>query len=159
MVAENEGDIDRIMSTICAGASYHVWTTPTDLGAKGWAGVRDYYVGFFAMKGHFFENDLQRILVDDDCVVTEAIMRQIKPGAILDHDAYGPGTGPIDPGELGSWDPSAHYLFEGRVLIVWPFDEDLMLVGEDAWAGGGRRVQKLADEDLPPAYLAMLARS
>jgi hypothetical protein len=156
MVAENEGDIDRIMASISPRASYHVWSTPDDIGCKGYDGVRQYYEGFFALKGHFFENDIQRIAVDDDCVVTEAVMRMIKPGSILAGDAYGPGTGPMDPGELGAWDPSAHYLFENRVVIIWPFDENLMLIGEDAYSGGARAARQLSDDELPPAYLKLM---
>ncbi len=159
MIAENDGDIDRIMESISPRANYHVWSTPEDIGCKGYDGVRDYYLGFFALKGHFFENDIERILVDDDCVVTEANMRMIKPGALLAGEAFGPGTGPVDPGDLGAFDPAAHYLLESRVLILWPFDENLMLIGEDAYSGGSRRMCKLSDDDLPPAYVALMARS
>jgi hypothetical protein len=159
MVAENEGDIDRIMAGISPRADYHVWSTPEDIGAKGFDGVREYYTGFFAIKGHFFENDLERILVDDDCVVTEATMRLIKPGSVLAGDAYGPGTGPMDPGELGAWDPEGHYVIENRVVVFWPFDEDLKLIGEDAYSGAIRSIRKLAADELPPAYRELLAPS
>ena len=159
MVAENEADVDRIMADISMDADYHVWSTPEDIGAKGFDGVRDYYVGFFELKGHFFENDLQRILVDDHCVVTEAIMRLIKPGAVLAGEAFGPGTGPMDPGDLGAFDPASHYLLESRVVIFWPFDDDDRLIGEDAYTGGAHSMRKLADDELPAAYLALLAKS
>jgi hypothetical protein len=147
------------MESVSPRADYHVWSTPEDIGAKGHDGVRDYYVGFFALKGHFFENDIQRILVDDDCVVTESVMRMIKPGDVLAGDAYGPGTGPVDPGDLGAFEPSSHYVLENRVVIIWPFDENLMLIGEDAYSGAMRSIRKLDDADLPPAYLELLARA
>lgn len=38
--------------------------------------------------------------------------------------------------ELGAWEHSAHHLLENRVLVVWPFDDEL-----------------------PPAYLALLTSS
>lgn len=159
MVAENEGDIARIMESISPHAEYHVWSTPEDVGCKGYEGVREYYEGFFAIKGHFFENDIRRILVDDDCVVTESIMRMIKPGSVLAGEAYGPGTGPMDPGELGAFDPRSHYMLENRVLIVWPFDDDLLLVGEDAYSGAMRSIVQLDGGDLPAAYLALMERA
>jgi len=159
MIAENDGDLERVMRTISPNAAYHVWAGPVDNGAKGRDGVRAYYEGFFAIKGHFFENDCQRILVDDDCVVTESVMRMIKPGTILGNEPFGPGTSPLDPGDEGAFDPDAHYLLVGRCLVIWPFDDDLLLIGEDAYASGSLTISKLRDDDLPDAYRALLARA
>ena len=159
MIAENEGDLERVMRSISPRAEYHVWAGPIDNGAKGVEGVRRYYEGFFSIKGHFFENDCQRILVDDDCVVTESIMRMIKPGRIMGDEPFGPDTEPLDPGEEGAFDREAHYLLEGRCLIIWPFDDELLLIGEDAYASGRLTISKLADDELPDAYRELLARS
>ena len=159
MIAENDGDVDRIMETISPHAAYHTWATPEDIGAKGIDGVREYYEGFFATKAHFFENDCQRIVVDDDGVLTEAVMRMIKPGAVLNGEAFGPGSGAFEHEGVSAFDPSAHYLLENRVVIIWVFDDDLLLVGEDAYAGAANTLRTLSDDELPAAYRELLART
>lgn len=159
LIAENASDIERVMATLTANPVYHTREPGGDKGPKGRDGVRAYYQGFFAIKGHFFECDFQYIAIDDDCVITEAIMRMIKPGRILGHAPFGPGSEPIDSGAEGEFDPSAHYLLEGHCVVIWPFDDDLLLVGEDGYSGGSLDVRKLSDDELPDAYTALLARS
>jgi hypothetical protein len=67
---------------------------------------------------------VDRLVVDDDCVVTEGVMRIAYPGAIvqlLGHE--------VD-------DPAAYYLFEARMAVFWPIDADGLVVGEETYTGG-----------------------
>ena len=40
LVAEIEGDVDRVMATVAPDPRYHVWVAPGDSGPKGFAGAR-----------------------------------------------------------------------------------------------------------------------
>ena len=83
----------------------------------------------------------------------------IKPGRILGYAPFGPGSAPIDPGAEEKFDPSAHYLLEGRCVVIWQFGDDRLIVGEDGYSGGSLDIRKLSDDELPDAYIALLERS
>jgi hypothetical protein len=72
--------------------------------------------------GQFYlEMDMDRIVVDDDTIVTEGDMRSVYYGA----DAANRGF-PVD-------DPQSFYLLSLRMLIVWPFDADGFITGEETY--------------------------
>ena len=52
-------------------------------------------------------------------------------------------------------DPEAFYLFETRMNVLWPMDEDGLILGEDSYVGGDGfeniQQRKLRDDELPPA--------
>ena len=54
-------------------------------------------------------------------------------------------------------DPSRHYLLTGRNVTLWPFDNDLLLVGEDSYSGGPTALRALKDDELPEGYKALFA--
>jgi hypothetical protein len=84
-------------------------------------------------------------VVDDDTVVTENAMRGIVPGAVAQARGYA-----ID-------DLDGHYLVANRTVILWVFDESCALVGEDSYASSDiTDIQRVPDDELPTAYLAML---
>ena len=55
-------------------------------------------------------------------------------------------------------DPDAYYLFETRMLIVWPMDENGLVLGEDSYVSGdgfaGIAERKLDPADLPKQPIA-----
>ena len=54
-------------------------------------------------------------------------------------------------------DVNGHYVVTARTAIFWPFDEAGVLVGEDSYGSSDvSEFEQVAEEDLPPAYVAML---
>ena len=81
MKAEAAGDIDGLMATLAPDPQYHQWgATPGDMGPKGRDAVEQFYRDFVASGAQNLEYDVERLVVDDDCIVTEGIMRIVFPG-------------------------------------------------------------------------------
>jgi hypothetical protein len=80
--------------------------------------------------------------VDDDVVVTEGVMRIAYPGNVLKLMGHA-----VD-------DTEAFYLFETRMCVMWPMDEEGRILGEDTYTGDDGFVdileRKLEPADLPP---------
>jgi hypothetical protein len=143
--AEAAADVGRLMATLSADPEYHFWSNGRDLGPKGYDAVREYYEGFVASGGAFFESNKPRIVVDDDNVVTENILRQIIPAALATKRGY------------TVLDPNGHYLVVTRVVNFWPFNEAGELTGEDAFSTTDTNTfEQLPEDELPPAYVRML---
>jgi len=143
--AEANGDVDGLMATLCDDPQYHFWSGGNDWGPKGADAVRAYYDDFVASGAGFFESDKTRIVVDDDNVVTESVMRQLVPGRVAQQRGY---TIP---------DVDAHYVVTARVAIFWPFDESCTLMAEDSYGSSDLRDLTLVpDDELPADYVAML---
>ena len=86
--AEANGDVDGLMATLCDDPQYHFWSGGNDWGPKGKEAVRAYYEDFVASGAGFFESYKTRIVVDDDNVVTESVMRQLVPGRVAQQRGY-----------------------------------------------------------------------
>jgi len=145
MKAETAGDLDGLMATLAPNPQYHQWgASPADHGPKGRAAVEQFYRDFVASGATNLEYDVERLVVDDDCIVTEGMMRIAYPGATL--QAMGRD---VD-------EPSACYLYEARMLVVWPYDADGMLLAEDAYTAtdGFAYLRKLGADELPEALIA-----
>ncbi len=141
MKAEAAGDLDGLMATLAPDPQYHQWgASPADNGPKGRAAVEQFYKDFVASGATNLEYDVEHLVVDDDCVVTEGIMRIAYPGATL----QAMGRDDID-------DPGAYYLYESRMCVLWPYDADGMLLAEDAYTAtdGFANLRKLAADELP----------
>jgi hypothetical protein len=143
--AEADGDVDGLMGTLVADPQYHFWRDAKDWGPKGAAGVRSFYETFVASGAGFFESYKPRIVVDDDHVVTESVMRGIVPGAVARQ--RGCNVPDVD----------GHYVVTARTVIFWPFNEAAELIGEDSYGSSDATdFQRVPDEELPEAYVAML---
>jgi hypothetical protein len=146
MKAEAASDVDGLMATLAPDPQYHQWgATPADFGPKGRAAVEQFYRDFAASGATNLEYDVERLVVDDDCVVTEGMMRIAYPGATL----QAAGRDDID-------DPSAYYLYEARMAVFWPYDADGMLLAEDAYTAtdGFENLHKLTSAELPEALVS-----
>ncbi|NEW42458.1 nuclear transport factor 2 family protein [Nocardia cyriacigeorgica] len=144
MRAEAAPDLDALMATLSDEPDYHFWNSGSDRGPKGTDGVRQYYTDFLATRSNILEFDIDRLVVDDHCVVTEGFLKQIYPGS------YAARLGiPVD-------DESADYLVINRQLILWPVDEDGRIVGEDSYQSGPAEVTKLRPEQLPQQYVQLM---
>lgn len=146
MKAEAACDIPGLMATLAPDPQYHQWgATPTDFGPKGRAAVEQFYKDFAASGATNLEYDVDRLVVDDDCIVTEGMMRIAYPGVTL----QAVGRDDID-------DPDAYYLYEARMAVFWPYDADGLLLAEDAYTAtdGFVGIRKLTADELPEALAA-----
>ncbi len=125
MRAEAALDMEPLMATVSDRAHYHVYgdeSGASDLVGK--SAVRAFYEAFGASGAHRLQFPLDNLVVDRRCVVTEGVMRIAYPATAL--RARG----------IEVPDPAAHYLYEARMCVVWPIDDDGLFVGEDAYAAG-----------------------
>jgi hypothetical protein len=144
--AEAVMSLDRLMATLAPEPEYHLWANGADFGPKTRAAVAAYYEQLIVDKRAVLEFDIDRVVVDDDCVVTEGWIRAINKGAIA---------------KARGWivdDDDADYLVTQRVVIFWPFNEAGQMVGEDGYANFDPRAARRLDESqLPEIYKALVA--
>src|SRR5882757_6660964 len=120
---EADLDLDLVMSTLSTDPRYVAWGAAADMSPVGRQAVRTFYEGTIVKGGQFFlEFDMDRIVVDDDTIVTEGNFRSLYYGA----DAAQRGF-PVD-------DPEGFYLLSLRMLIVWPFDAEGFIIGEESYS-------------------------
>ncbi|HEX4216832.1 MAG TPA: hypothetical protein VHZ02_00565 [Acidimicrobiales bacterium] len=144
--AETTGDLAGLMDTLNANPAYHFWGPVGDDGPKGRSGVESFYSDFVQNGQYFLEYNCDRIVADEDCVVLEAVIKAILPGPVM-------ATNPMAAGMDVKAD--RHYLLTARNVTFWPFDQDVMLVGEDSYSGGPYDVRLLEDHELPDGYRAL----
>jgi len=122
-VGEATLDLDLVMSTLCADPRYVAWGAPADMSPVGREAVRNFYEETIVRGGQFYlELDMDRIVVDDDTIVTEGDFRALYYGAHLAKRGF-----PVD-------DPEGFYVLSLRMLIVWPFDADGFIIGEETYS-------------------------
>jgi hypothetical protein len=149
MKAETMGDLDGLMATITTKREPHYHAYGTDdpvLNPRGRDAVRRFYAAFVASGAVKLELDVDRLVVDDDVVVTEGLMKIAYPGnllKLLGHEVS---------------DPDASYLFQTRMCVIWPMDEDGLVIGEDTYTSGdgfaGIAERKLGPGDILPLKAA-----
>ena len=141
--AEEAMSLDRLLATLAPEPRYHLWANGADYGPKSREAVADYYTQLVVDNRAVLEFDIDRIVVDDDCVVTEGWIRAINKGAIA---------------KARGWivdDADADYLVTQRVVIFWPFNDAGQMVGEDGYANLNPRAARALDEsELPETYTA-----
>jgi limonene-1,2-epoxide hydrolase len=139
MRSEIQGHFDELMETLTAEPQYHLWGIGEETGPKGREGVAAYYRNMFAGGGNRFHFDIRRIVVDEDCVVTEGAMIQRVAGAVV-------AASGVEQVEGETVDTSAEYLAEWQILTVWPSDGKGRLLGEDIYTGSPpmARLRRLA---------------
>ena len=144
--AEEAMSLDRLLATLAPEPKYHLWANGADYGPKSREGVAEYYAQLVADNRAVLEFDIDRIVVDDHCVVTEGWIRAINRGSIA---------------KTRGWivdDDDADYLVTQRVVIFWPFNEAGQMVGEDGYANLDPRAVRLLDKsELPETYTARAA--
>jgi hypothetical protein len=144
--AEADVDVDRLVSTLSDQPDYHLWNAGRDIGPGNFDEVLAYYRDLVAVKRHILEFDIERIVVDQDTVVTEGWIRALNPGSVARARGW-----VVD-------DEDATYLVTQRVVIFWPFDAEGRMTGEDGYANlDPHAARKLADDELPEAYVELFA--
>jgi hypothetical protein len=125
--AEAKPDFDALMETVAPNASYTSYSegagdanSPT-----GKDGVAAYYAGIVGSGCNHIEHAVDRMAVGQDTITTEGDMKMAYPGAVLK------AMGVEVPDEKG------HYLYLSRLMIVWGFDEDGLVICEDSYSAAG----------------------
>ncbi len=107
MRAEAAPDLDRLMATLNPAPDYHFWNGGQDVGPKGTEGVRTYYIDFLATRTNILEYELDRLVVDDHCLVDDeaadylVVFRQLilwpvdEDGLIQGEDSYHSGPSSV----------------------------------------------------------------
>lgn len=148
LYAECTKDFPLLLSTLADEPKYRFWIDSAGFGdgPKGTAAVTSHYENLYAENRHVCDFRIDRIVVDDDCVVTEGWFDQVFPGAVLASRGAA-----ID-------DRDAVYALRMHLLILWPFDAEGRLTGEDSYANGAMydaaKIRKLAPEEIPPEFYA-----
>lgn len=139
MKAEATLDMESLMATVSEKARYESFR-PGGHVLEGKAAVRKFYEDFAASGAYKLHLDIDRLVVDERCILTEGLMRMAYPGRTL--KAMG-----IDVD-----DPGAYYLFETHMAIIWPIGDDGLFIGEDSYSSSdgfeGIAQRKLADADI-----------
>lgn len=140
MKAEAAGDLDGLIETLSPDCAYHAYGAPPENSPAGIPAVRRFYEDFIASGATRLQFDIDRLVVDRDCILTEGVMRMAYPGRTL-----------IARG-LEVDDESASYLYEARMATLWPFDAEGKVLGEDTYTGengfAGIADRKLDEADI-----------
>ena len=126
--SEISGELDGLMATLADQPRYHFWGVPVEGGPKGRAAVEEFYRQMIAGGGHRFHFDIERIVVDEDTVVTEGKIHQTVPGAAI-------AASGVEEVEGERVDGDATYLSETHIVTVWPMTSDGRIIGEDIYFG------------------------
>jgi hypothetical protein len=120
--AEAALDMERLMATISEEARYEQFGNEGSV-TVGKAAVQKFYEDFAASGAFRLQFELDRFVVDRDCILTEGVMRMAWPGHALRYKGI-----PVD-------DLDAFYLYESRMAVIWPIGEDGLFIGEDSYVG------------------------
>jgi hypothetical protein len=124
MKAEAAADVPALMSTVAETAVYETYAQDPETWPRGKAAVQAFYEAFAASGAQKLQLEIDHLVVDRHCVVTDGTMRMAWPG----HTLLAMGI-EVD-------DPSADYLFETRMSTTWPMTEDGLFNGENTYVGG-----------------------
>ncbi len=144
MKAEAAGDLEGLMATITTRQVPHYHAYGTDdpiLSPRGRDAVRQFYTAFVASGAVKLELDVDRLVVDEEVIVTEGLMKIAYPGSLLKLMGHA-----VD-------DADAFYLFQTRMCVLWPMDEDGKVIAEDTYNGGDGFVG-IAERKLGPGDIA-----
>ncbi len=148
MEAEINGRLEPLMATLTAEPVYHFWRVgPENMVLEGYEAVAGFYSTMFASGGEQFHVVVERIIVDDNGVITEGRVRQVYRSADLKAMGINEVNGQaVEDHEL--------WLSNAQLITVWPADPDAKLVGEDIYFGEDpmSTLQPIAAESLPAYY-------
>lgn len=141
MKAEACLDMERLMATVSEDARYENFGDDASvLDSK--AAVQKFYEDFAASGAHKLHFEIDRLVVDRECILTEGTMRMAYPGRTLAYRGID-----VD-------DPDAYYLFETNMAVIWPIGPDGLFIGEDSYTGRNG-FDGIAQRKIDPADIVM----
>jgi hypothetical protein len=145
--AEVAGDLDTVMKTLVDEPQYHDYGVFAgvvgDTGPKGIGPVTANYQTMVDNGSYVIESRKERVIIDDERLVSEGSFRQI-----LTADAA------RSLGYVGA-EADGFFLVRARTVVFWEFDEAGKAQGEDRYVFV-QAVEPLKREDLPENYPARL---
>ena len=146
---EVEGDLEAVLATLAPNPVYRVQSQGPEMNPAGFENVRRFYVEEIFGKGrHCLESVKDRIIVADDAIVTEGVVKIVMWG----QDLIAQGNPAID-------DPDGVYLLTYNSLIVWPYDEEARILGEESWSYYPKDcLQKIGADEAPDSFHRYVAQ-
>jgi hypothetical protein len=144
---ETKIDLPGIMRTLAPNARYKFWADGRDEGPKGNDAILDWYKGFARAKALVLIYELDHVVADDDCVVTEGQMN-----VVVDANYATTFFG-------RKCDPADMFVHSFRQIIFWPFDVSGALVGEEIYVHGQDKPdawRTLEPHEVPEQWKTML---
>lgn len=141
---EVEEDLEAVLGTLGPNPVYKSSIEAPGMNPTGMEDVIRFYKEQIFGKGrHCLESTKPRILVSDEAIVTEGTVRSVHWG----QDLIDTGT-PVD-------DADGFYLLTYTMLIIWPYDEECRIAGEESWSRrtGANYMQKITEADLPESFV------
>ena len=140
MDAESDMDVDRLVNTVAKDAVYHNWAQGEDTPHVGQDAIANMYIGVLKAGLLILEFDIERLVVDDYCVVTEGYQRSIVPADWARN--YGI--------ECEDDDIFCHTF---RQSVLWDFNEQCEMTGEIFYHSMGKSgLEKMNPTDVPEDY-------
>lgn len=146
---EVEEDLDAVLATLAPHPVYKMQNQGPEMNPAGMDNVRRFYIEQIFAKGrHVIEAVHDRIVVSDEAIVTEGVMRMVLWGRDL-----------IAQGNRAADDPNGVYLLTYNSLIVWPYDDEARIIGEESWAFYPPDcLRKIAPDEAPEAFHRYIAK-
>lgn len=147
MEHEIKGNLDALMATLTAEPTYHFWGGAQQMVLNGRAAVEGFYQNMIAAGGNQFEVVVEKIVVDDDAVITEGRVKQVSTGSSV----LAAGVSQVKGRDVGDTDL---FLSNAQLITVWPADPDGKLIGEDIYFGEDAMstLVPITAADLPPYH-------
>jgi len=144
--AEAAADFPALMDTVSPDAHYRSYAAGDEAAnaaqsPKGKDAIAAYYKAIVESGCHFIEHDAERIAVGRDTLTTEGELKMAYPGAVL------------AAMEIEAPDPGSLYLYQQRLLIVWEFDDEGLVLCEDSYSGGGPGFDGIAERPVGPEQI------
>jgi hypothetical protein len=146
---EVEEDLEAVLGTLGPNPVYKSSIEAPGMNPTGMEDVVRFYKEQIFGKGrHCLESTKPRILVSDDAIVTEGTVRSVHWG----QDLIDTGTPDVEA--------DGFYLLTYQMLIVWPYDEECRITGEESWSRrtGGDYMRKIREDELPESFARYVAR-
>ncbi len=143
---EISGRLDELMGTLCAHPTHHIYGN-NPMTINGAAGLRAFYEAMITGGSNQFEVVVEKVIVDDENVVTEGQLNTVyRGGDMAAMDMTEINGEPIDPEGL--------YLTSTQLITVWPIDDDCLLQGEDIYLAGNPfdACVKITAADVPQGF-------
>ncbi|HZR71082.1 MAG TPA: nuclear transport factor 2 family protein [Burkholderiales bacterium] len=134
MEGEVVADIDALLRTLTPECEYRAYGAGPEFQPRGHAGVRRFYEERAAAGQLYLEYDMEHLVVDEDAVVTDGVMRMVMPARSM--------------AQYGVADDGSFYLVVMRMAVVWPVAADGLFRGEETLSSL-LSLEKLAPADVP----------
>jgi hypothetical protein len=138
------------MATVSPRARYHSHVAEGESlsraqSPQGMPAIAAFYRKLVETGCYLLEHDVERMAIGQDVLTTEGELSKAYPAQIL--------------GAMGIAVPSPDglYLYRQRLLIVWGFDEQGLVLGENRYGGGGPGFEAIGERPIRPEEIYRMA--